>query len=447
MPGEGVGAVLLKPLSRAIEDRDTIYGIIRGTAVNHGGKTNGYSVPNPHAQFNVIGHALREAGVDARAVSYIEAHGTGTSLGDPIEMAGLTKAFREYSSDTQYCAIGSVKSNIGHCESAAGISALTKVLLQMKHGQLVPSLHAEVLNPHIDFENSPFYVQKHLSEWKRPLLAGGTVSSRIAGVSSFGAGGSNAHVIVEEYIPREAEQRAESTAAVPSVVVLSAKTEDALKEHVKQLLRWIDEEKCQEAALADIAYTLQVGRDTFEERLGLIAGTIKELVAKLEDFLEGKDDISELYRGKVKRQKDALLVFAADEDMAKALDAWVEKGKYGKLLELWVTGLVLDWEKLYGAIRPRRVSLPTYPFQRERYWMSGGNAPLPQHVLLSGQIHPLLHANTSSLSEQRFTSVYTGDEFFFRIIRSGARRFSLEPRAWSWFEPPWRPRSMSSTSP
>ncbi|MEW8987767.1 MAG: polyketide synthase, partial [Bacillus sp. (in: firmicutes)] len=147
VPGEGVGAVLLKPLSKAIADGDHIYGIIKGSTINHGGKTNGYTVPNPNAQAEVIQRAFKEAKVDPRTISYIEAHGTGTSLGDPIEIVGLSKAFQEYTKEKQFCAIGSAKSNIGHCESAAGIAAVTKVLLQLKHRKLVPSLHSEVLNP------------------------------------------------------------------------------------------------------------------------------------------------------------------------------------------------------------------------------------------------------------------------------------------------------------
>jgi polyketide synthase PksN len=126
VPGEGIGAVLLKPLSRAVAEGDHIYGTIKGTAINHGGKTNGYTVPNPHAQGSVIGRALKAGGINPRTISYLEAHGTGTSLGDPIEIAGLTKPFQEFTSDNQFCAIGSAKSNIGHCESAAGIAGLTK---------------------------------------------------------------------------------------------------------------------------------------------------------------------------------------------------------------------------------------------------------------------------------------------------------------------------------
>ncbi|MCX5214354.1 SDR family NAD(P)-dependent oxidoreductase [Kitasatospora sp. NBC_00240] len=413
VPGEGVGAVLLKPLARAVEDGDTVHGVIRGTALNHGGRTNGYSVPNPRAQHNVIGHALREAGVDARSVSYVEAHGTGTSLGDPIEVAGLTKAFREYSDDRQFCAIGSVKSNIGHAESAAGISALTKVLLQLKHGKLAPSLHSEVLNPHIDFANSPFYVQRELSTWQRPVGADGAETPRIAGISSFGAGGSNAHVIVEEYVPVPAAG-AGPAADRPAVVVLSARTEKGLRDQAEQLLHWTTEGEGAGVALADLAHTLQIGREAYEERLGLVVGTTGELGDRLREFLAGAAGVAELYRGRVERRQGVLAVFTADEGLAPALDAWAAEGAYGKLLELWVTGLVLDWEKLRDGAAPRRVSMPTYPFQGERYWLSPAAGAGRQPATGAGRLHPLLHANTSSLNEQRFTSVFTGEEFFLK---------------------------------
>ncbi|QUX26969.1 SDR family NAD(P)-dependent oxidoreductase [Nocardiopsis akebiae] len=421
VPAEGVGAVLLKPLSRAVEDRDFIHGVIKSTAVNHGGKTNGYSVPNPRAQHNVIGHALRAAGVDARSVSYVEAHGTGTSLGDPVEIAGLTKAFSRYTGDRQFCAIGSVKSNIGHAESAAGISALTKVLLQMKHGQLVPSLHAEVLNPHIDFGSTPFRVQRELAEWRRPTGADGVRVPRIAGISSFGAGGSNAHAIVSEYVPPNGRESG-TDAEGPAVVVLSARTEDGLRAQAGQLLSWTSGQEGAATALADIAYTLQVGREAYEERLGLVAATTGELTAKLEAFLEGGAEAAGLYRGRVERRQGALAVFTADEGRARALDADIARRSYDALLALWVVGLTVDWTKLHGDTAPRRVPMPTYPFQGERYWLPepadvGSHPPAP-----SGRIHPLLHVNTSTLNEQHFTSVYTGEEFFLRDHRVQGER-------------------------
>ncbi|WP_304364761.1 SDR family NAD(P)-dependent oxidoreductase [Brevibacillus dissolubilis] len=264
VPGEGIGVFILKPLSQAIADGDHIHGVIKGTSLNHDGATNGFTVPNPNAQASLISDTLRKAGIDPRTVSYIEAHGTGTALGDPIEVTGLTKAFGEYTSDLQFCSIGSAKSNIGHLESAAGIAGITKVLLQMKHKTLVPSLHAETVNPNIDFSETPFYLQRHLAEWKQPVISdnGEQVTyPRRAGISSFGAGGTNAHVIVEEYIPVPSEEigqshPAQSASSVHSanqlsqskrpgyneseIILLSAKNQERLKAYAQNLVAYLD---------------------------------------------------------------------------------------------------------------------------------------------------------------------------------------------------------------
>ncbi|MCU7925177.1 MAG: KR domain-containing protein [Candidatus Thiodiazotropha sp. (ex Dulcina madagascariensis)] len=373
VPGEGVGALLLKPRGKAEADGDHIYGVIKATAINHGGKTNGYSVPNPNAQASVIGRIFQEVAIDPRTISYIEAHGTGTSLGDPIEIAGLNKAFQAHTRDTQFCAIGSAKSNIGHCESAAGIAGVTKVLMQMKHKELAPSLHSETLNPNIDFETSPFFVQQTLSEWKRPIIdidGKHREFPRLAGVSSFGAGGSNAHVVIEEYTPSaQAKSGAEVNSPHPAIILLSAKSNEQVRQQARRLLSVFASQSIGDARLADIAYTLQVGREMMEARLALLVHSVEELKEKLERFVAGGDNIDELYQGHVKRNKEALQTLTGDEDIQTAMASWVAKGKYSKLIELWVQGLRFDWENLYGEIRPHRISLPTYPFAEERYWV------------------------------------------------------------------------------
>ncbi|SDN37786.1 Ketoacyl-synthetase C-terminal extension, partial [Dendrosporobacter quercicolus] len=373
VPGEGVGAVLLKSLSKAIADGDHIYGIIKATAINHGGKTNGYTVPNPNAQASVIGRAFKEAGIDPRKISYLEAHGTGTSLGDPIEIAGLAKVFGEYTADKQFCAIGSAKSNIGHCESAAGIAAVTKVLLQLKHCQLVPSLHSEVLNPNIDFHNTPFVVQQKSKEWNRPVIEeNGQFKEypRLAGISAFGAGGSNAHIVIEEYIPKGlARPQSAVSSENPVIIVLSAKNEEQLKEQARRLLIAIQERQYSDSELVDTAYTLQVGREAMDERLAMVVGTSTELETKLHGFLKGQDGIEGLYRGQVKHNKEIVSIYAGDEELLEAIDKWIERKKYTKFLNFWVRGLTYDWDKLYGDPKPCRISLPTYPFARERYWL------------------------------------------------------------------------------
>nr|QUJ23688.1 PKS [Streptomyces sp.] len=378
VPAEGVGAVMLKPLDRAIADDDRILGVIKATAVNHGGRTNGYTVPNPNAQAGVVARALDRAGVDARTISYVEAHGTGTSLGDPIEIAGLAKAFSRHTDDRGFCAIGSVKSNIGHAESAAGISAFTKVLLQLAHGRLVPSLHSETLNPHIDFADTPFRVQREPAEWRRPVIDtpdGPREYPRLAGISSFGAGGSNAHVIVGEYVPA-APVEADDPARSPlgSVIVLSARTEEQLREQARRLLDWVREERIEDADVPAVAGTLQVAREHMAERLAFLAGSAAELTARLGDYVEGKDDAG-TYRGRGRRSQDVVSVLAEDEDMAGTIAAWVDKGKFGKLLELWTNGLDLPWRSYYPNALPRRLSLPSYPFARKRFWAADGARP------------------------------------------------------------------------
>ena len=383
VPGEGVGAILLKSLSKAVTDGDHIYGIIKGTALNHGGKTNGYTVPNPKAQAGVISRAFKESGIDPRTISYLEAHGTGTSLGDPIEIAGLNRAFKETETDEsykgardpKYCAIGSAKSNIGHCESAAGIAGVTKVLLQLKHGQLVPSLHSKTLNPNIDFSNTLFVVQQELAEWKRPAVGTNGESkefSRRAGISSFGAGGSNAHIIIEEYIPEDESRDTEEVGIKDSefnLFVLSAKAEGQLKELAKNLCTYLTSPLAPRLlSLNEVAYTLQVGREAMEVRLAVIANDIEELIKKLERYLGG--DPEGIFCGFAKGEHAEYHLFNDDDDVKEIIDRWINTGKLEKIAAFWVKGTDIDWHLLPQNKRQRRISLPTYPFARERYWIS-----------------------------------------------------------------------------
>ncbi|WP_162002409.1 SDR family NAD(P)-dependent oxidoreductase [Streptomyces sp. CB01881] len=372
VPGEGVGAIVLKRLEDAERDGDHIHAVIRGTSINHGGTTNGYTVPNPVAQGKVVRRALDRAGVDARTISYIEAHGTGTALGDPIEINGLTRAFSGDTRDVQYCAIGSAKSNIGHAEAAAGIAGVLKVVLQLQHGELAPSLHAEELNPHIDFASTPFVVQREQAEWKRPVVTVDGVTTEVprrAGVSSFGAGGANAHVVIEEYVPA-APAAAGGPADGPAVVVLSAKDEERLREQAAALLRWLPAAELRGVSVTDVAHTLQTGREAMPERLGTVVGSLGELRERLQGFLERPERTEGLHRGRVKRQDRALSALTADEDMGAILEAWIAKGKYAKVLDLWVNGFELDWRSLHPGRTVRVVPLPTYPFARERYWIA-----------------------------------------------------------------------------
>ncbi|WP_161965956.1 SDR family NAD(P)-dependent oxidoreductase [Steroidobacter cummioxidans] len=410
IPGEGVGVVILKRLSEAERDGNIIYGVIRGSALNHGGKTNGYTVPNPQAQTDVIRQALADADLDPRHISYIEAHGTGTKLGDPIEITALSHAFRgERQADeveAGSCLIGSAKSNIGHCESAAGIAGLTKVLLQMKHQLIAPSLHSSKLNPHIDFDRTPFVVNQSLRKWACPEVDGRRVP-RIAGISSFGAGGSNAHVIVEEYRATAAGSRIEPAQVV---VALSAKTAVQLEQKARELLTFI-ERQVEALDLTSLAYTLQIGREALDERLGLVASSIEQLTEQLRQFVAGDVVVDGMYRGQTGRSSTPLSLFSTDADFRKVVEQWMADGKLSKLAESWVNGVELSWSKFYeGRETPRLMSLPGYPFAKERYWLA---LPAPTKAApTAALLHPLVHKNTSTLLQQSYTSTFDGTESF-----------------------------------
>jgi acyl transferase domain-containing protein/enoyl-CoA hydratase/carnithine racemase/acyl carrier protein/GNAT superfamily N-acetyltransferase len=417
---EGVGVVVLKPLHLAQRDGDHIYAVIKGSAVNAGGKTNGYTVPNPIAQASLVSLALERAKVAPEHVSYIEAHGTGTALGDPIEISGLTRAFNGTSGGKQYCAIGSLKSNIGHCESAAGIAGLTKVLLQLKHQQLVPSLHSEVTNSRIDFEQTPFRVQHSLQPWVRLTREVDGVMReipRIAGVSSFGAGGSNAHVIVQEYVPTNDLPR--SGAVAPVIVPLSARTAEQLEQKVRDLLTFV--RSAEAIDLPALAHTLQTGREGMDERLGMIVTSVEQLATKLQARVDGKPHSDDV-RAQVKRNKETAAAFGGDEGMQQSVDSAIANKDLTRLLNLWVKGLAVDWRKLYGEFTPARLSLPTYPFAKERYWMARTAEARAVTSPATALLHPLLHTNTSELGQQRYSSTYTGREFFLnaRTLPAGA---------------------------
>jgi len=270
--GNGAGLVLLKRLSDAVRDGDTIHAVIKGSAVNNDGSFKmGFTAPSVDGQAAVIEEAQRSAGVLPETITYVEAHGTGTALGDPIEIAALTQAFRRSTWKTGFCAIGSVKSNIGHASRAAGIAGLLKTILALKHRQIPPSLNYTRPNPEIDFPASPFFVSTSLQTWHTEAGL-----PRRAGISSFGIGGTNAHLIVEEWH----ETRIPAASKPWQLLVLSAKTETALKAATKNLLNYLRQNHDQE--LADIAFTLQAGRQAFACRRMVVCRDRDEAISLLE---------------------------------------------------------------------------------------------------------------------------------------------------------------------
>jgi phthiocerol/phenolphthiocerol synthesis type-I polyketide synthase E len=269
--GSGVGIVILKRLADALTDEDCIHAIIKGSSINNDGSAKiGYTAPSVDGQAQVIAMAQVVAGVEPETITYIETHGTGTALGDPVEVLALTNVFRNYTRKVGFCAIGSVKTNIGHLDAAAGVAGLIKTVLALKHKQIPPSLHFQNPNPKIDFEHSPFYVSAKLSEWKNHD------SPRRAGVSSFGIGGTNAHVIVEEapWVNPTGESRPWQ------LLVISAKTGAALEAATLNLTDHL--KRYPGVNLADVAYTLQVGRQPFKHARLLVCRDVDDGVAALQ---------------------------------------------------------------------------------------------------------------------------------------------------------------------
>ncbi|MDP4174896.1 MAG: SDR family NAD(P)-dependent oxidoreductase [Bacteroidota bacterium] len=294
--GNGCGIVVLKRLNDAIADKDHIYAVIKASACNNDGADRvGYTAPGIEGQANVIATALSLANIDPSTIQYVEAHGTGTVLGDPIEISALTKVYREFTQEKNYCAIGSVKSNFGHLDAAAGVAGFMKTVLSLYHSKIPPSINFKNYNTKIDFHSSPFYVAKDLSEWKNNSNA-----PRRAAVSSFGIGGTNAHVILEEAPKKESkikilESRETSSSQHSHLLTLSAKSTNALKEQKEKLYEYIkNHQNSSELDLEDVAFTLQTGRKEYNLRHAFVARSFQEAL----DILR-LGDVKSAFSGKV----------------------------------------------------------------------------------------------------------------------------------------------------
>ncbi|MGX4585219.1 SDR family NAD(P)-dependent oxidoreductase [Paenibacillus chitinolyticus] len=395
---EGVVVFLLKPLKKAIKDGDHIYGVIKGSSINNDGASNGITAPNPLAQEEVIINAWKRANVSPESISYVETHGTGTLLGDPIEVTGLSNAFSKFTDKKQFCGIGSVKTNIGHTVGAAGPTNLLKVLLSMKHRMLPPSLHFEETNPYINFINSPLYVVDKCMDWdsgEMPLRAG---------ISAFGFSGTNCHIIVEDY--KDSDLLPDTTSN--NVLTLSAKTETALISLIHNYEQFLENE--QDIPVGNLCYTANTGRGHYTYRIAIVFNTLKDLTDKLailkqndlknmvnhsiyygknhvvsdkrQSINEGDISTSELSRITQEAQKLVLTGREVSENISQL----------SKLCELYIKGATVDWKQLYQNGSYKRISLPTYPFDRTHYWaepitMAQSITRKPDNTIL----HPLVH--------------------------------------------------------
>lgn len=347
--GEGVGVVLLKPLEAALADRDHIHAVIKGSAINQDGKSMGLTAPNAVAQEEVLIRAWKEAGIDPKNIGYIEAHGTGTKLGDPIEIDGIRRAFARVTDRKQFCAIGSVKSNLGHLDNAAGIAGMIKSILALKYKQIPPTLHVRRANRSIPFEDSPVYINDQLQEWESD-------NSRLCGVSSFGISGTNCHIVMEEApIPSLVEETGS-----PHLFTLSARSITALKRAVSDYA--VFTERNPDVLLMSLCYTANTGRHHWEHRLAAVVESMAELSSLLQ--LASRDWEAACMNG----------VFYAEctpDDMpARSLVlASQQRAELEQVCAQYVSGSIFEWETSYSGHRAHRITLPTYSFDKSRCWL------------------------------------------------------------------------------
>ncbi|MCH2193536.1 SDR family NAD(P)-dependent oxidoreductase [Kordia sp.] len=403
VPSEGVGTVLLKPLSKAIADNDHIYGVVKGSAYGHSGSSNGYAAPNPNSQTALIDQTLQNAQVSPETINYVEGHGTGTQLGDSLEILALTNAFRKNTTEKQYCAIGSVKANMGHSESAAGIAGLTKILWQLKHKLLVPTINSDEVNPNIDFSSTPFYLQHQVAAWKQI-----NNQPRRALINSFGAGGVNACLVIEEFEqPQKTNQENNND---PQLILLSAKNKASLQQYTNQLLTYLGKHKNE--ALSDIAFTLQVGREAMSERLAFLAKDRKELMQQLKSW-RNNQPAQNAYESK---HEEGAIKKRFSKHEKEYLQFLLDKKNLSEIAGMWIEGADVDWQKLYTHTKPKRISLPTYPFAKESYWITEFNTSeavqQKQNKVVGVNLHPLVSHNISTLRSIGFESSLHPNEYY-----------------------------------
>ena len=353
--GEGVAVIVVKRALDAINDGDHIYALMRGIRVNNDGSDKvGFYAPSVRGQSDVIQNVLSSVGIDPASIGYVEAHGTGTKLGDPIEFNALRDVYQKYTSKKQYCGLGSVKTNIGHLDTAAGLAGCIKVILSLYNGEIPPSLNYTSPNPNIDIDNSPFYIVDKLKKWNENIIV------HRAALSSFGLGGTNAHAIFENFISNEIQRKiSQPEELLSSIIPLSAKSNERLVVYVRKFLKFIKSVPTECIRMTDVAYTLQTGREPVSYRVVFIAKNKNELKSKLQMFLDGNTNENGVIRGESGK---TVKLLEKDPDFKELLENWLKKKNVLKLAELWVNGLELNWEQLYQDNRPKRISLPSYPF-------------------------------------------------------------------------------------
>ncbi|MDT8977089.1 amino acid adenylation domain-containing protein [Paenibacillus sp. chi10] len=376
---EGFGVVMLKPLDRALHDHDYIHAVIKGSAMNNDGTSNGITAPNADSQAEVLTAAWDAAGIPPESISYIETHGTGTPIGDPIEIKGLTKAFQRYTNKRQFCGIGSVKTNIGHAVATSGIASLMKVVMAMQHKKLPQTLAFQAPNPYINFADSPVYVNDCLRDWDEGS------GPRRSGVSAFGFSGTNVHVVLEEAPARPARIQSGSG---PELFTVSARTETALRSLLRSYSDYLRDHP--DVSLTDLCYTVNTGRRHYAIRLVFRAHTAQELLHMLQQALIGNlEDIpgripnshfgmyklifhkQEKKNGELTEHDVLRLSNDINERLAGMLISGLSDNSAEEIGRAYVSGADVNWSSVYKQTECRSLRVPTYPFDRLRYWASG----------------------------------------------------------------------------
>lgn len=372
--GEGVISIMVKPLQRAIHDQDHIYAVLKGMAVNSDGTTLGLAAPNPAAQKEVIMKALRNAKVEPSSITYVEAQGTGTDIGDSIEFEALSSAYSSGHGESRFCSLGSVRGNIGHLYEASGLSSLVKCCLMLKNKKLPPLANFKKPNTNINLNDSPFYITITETDW---LPRNGV---RRCGIHNFGLSGTNSHVILEEYRGHE-EQSLESNES--HIFTLSAKNNTTLNQLVEKYIKFMENNK--HLKLSNVCYTSNIGREHFEYRIAIVADSLDDLIKKLKHFECKTDLANHIYFGVHKRVKEATKTTKIDELTKENIIALRDSGnnivanttidnRTGNLFriaQLYIRGAAeLHWEQLYSSQQTKKVSLPTYVFQKLKCWPS-----------------------------------------------------------------------------
>lgn len=413
--GEGVIVLFIRPLEKAIHDRDHIHAVIRGTAVNQDGNSNGITAPDPDAQADVIDQAWQDAGIDPHSVSFIETHGTATKLGDPIEIDGITKAFSRYTSDKGFCAIGAVKANIGHLDTVAGLAGIVKAVLSLQHRELTPLAHFQTPNRNINFKESAAFINRDLTDWtteETPLRCG---------VSSFGLSGTNCHVVLEEapVLPPVNSLNGKQ----PQLLVLSAKSREALLDYAGKLKSWLDRHP--QTDPADLCYTLATGRGHYNHRLAVAFQSVSELSALLEKLAAADPETEKSCYGTfrvVAANKEEIQPGEITEIGIRRISQEINsrlREQTGtlqqQLAEAYLKGTDIEWNDYYGQTAHNRISLPGYPFERKRCWVKLKTDALSSYDRENAVLLQRCIANTPSVAV--YSSVWNGNTWLLNEHR------------------------------